>query len=308
MLRCDRLLAAKKARLTMRAGIMQSVRGFFIKEGYLETDTPLLLPTVAPEAHIDPVAAGNHFLQTSPELCMKRLAAAGYERIFQISHCWRDRERGSRHLPEFTMLEWYRAGADYLGLMSETRDLFIHLLHGTLSQTEFSYQGKTIDMGGEWERLTVKEAFSRYCGISMEAALRDDEFDRLMVERIEPELGRARPVFLYDYPACRSALARLKASDPSVAERFELYIAGIELANGFSELIDPVEQRRRFMEECTQRMAAGIPVPPLPERFLAEMAAMPQTAGIALGVDRLVMLLTDAAAIDDVVSFTPEEL
>ncbi|MBP1729156.1 MAG: genX [Deltaproteobacteria bacterium] len=302
------MLAAKKARLTERARIIQNIRSFFVREGYLEIDTPLLLPTVAPEAYIDPVAAGSDFLQTSPELCMKRLAAAGYERIFQLAHCWRERERGTLHLPEFTMLEWYRADSDYRWLMSETSSLLRYLVHNSTATEVLSYQGKTIDLSGEWEQLPVREAFSRFGGVSMEEALRSDDFDRVMVERIEPELGKEKPVFLYDYPACRSALARLKESDPSVAERFELYIAGIELANGFSELIDPVEQRRRFLHDNAQRHAAGVTVLPLPERFLAEMASMPQTAGIALGVDRLVMLLTDAGAIDAVVTFTPEEL
>lgn len=304
----NHLLAARKERLAQRAVIIQQIRSYFIKEGYLETDTPLLLPAVAPEAHIDPVAAGSLYLQTSPELCMKRLIAAGYEKIFQIARCWRDRERGQRHLPEFTMLEWYRADADYQWLMSETRGLLQYIVgSGTIPEI-ISYQGQTIDLAGEWERLTVREAFERYGGISMEAALRSDEFDLVMVEHIEPELGRERPVFLYDYPACRSALARLKESDRTVAERFELYIAGIELANGFSELIDPVEQRHRFTTEIELRQAAAAPVSPLPEPFLAEMAAMPQTAGIALGVDRLVMVLTDAASIDEIVAFTPEEL
>jgi len=307
-LSCNPLLAAKKIRLTERARIIQEIRSFFVREGYLEVDTPLLLPTVAPEAHIDPVAAGGHFLQTSPELCMKRLAAAGYQRIFQIAHCWRERERGKLHLPEFTMLEWYRADADYRDLMSETRSLVRHLLQNSAALPVLSYQGKEIEIAGEWERLTVKEAFARFGGISMDEALNSDGFDLVMVERIEPELGKEKPVFLYDYPACRSALARIKEADPTVAERFELYIAGVEIANGFSELIDPVEQRRRFLHDSAQRHAAGLAVPPLPENFLAEMAGMPQTAGIALGVDRLVMLLTDAGAIDDVVAFTPEEL
>jgi lysyl-tRNA synthetase class 2 len=304
----NRVLAAKKARLTERAGIIQAIRSYFSKEGYLEIDTPLLLPAIAPETHIEPVAAGSLFLQTSPELCMKRLIAAGYEQLFQIAHCWRDRERGRRHLPEFTMLEWYRADADYHRLMTETASLVRYLLRDSNSPGTISFNGEEIDIAGEWQRLTVREAFASYGGISMEEALRSDEFDLVMVERIEPELGRYRPVFLYDYPACRGALARLKESDQSVAERFELYIAGIELANGFSELIDPVEQRSRFIAESAQRHAAGALTLPLPEIFLAEMATMPPTAGIALGVDRLVMLLTGATTIDEVVAFTPEEL
>ncbi len=302
------MLADKKARLAERARIIREIRSYFVTEGYLEMDTPLLLPAVAPEAHIDPIVAGRQFLQTSPELCMKRLVAAGYERIFQIAHCWRDRERGRLHLPEFTMLEWYRADADYKRLMTDTGNLLRHLLQNMTSREVISYQGKEIDLAAEWEQITVREAFSRYGGISMEEALHSDEFDLVMVERIEPELGKEKPAFLYDYPACRSALARLKESDQSVAERFELYIAGIELANGFSELIDPVEQRSRFLHESSQRHSSGALPLPLPEIFLKEMASMPPTAGIALGVDRLVMLLTDATSIDQVVAFTPEEL
>lgn len=239
---------------------------------------------------------------------MKRLIAAGYKQIFQIAPCWRDQERGRFHLPEFTMLEWYRAEADYRWLMAETINLLKTLVLNISSGSLISYQGINIDISGEWEHITVKEAFSRYGATSMEEALGNDEFDRVMVERIEPELGREKPVFLYDYPASRSALARLKESDCSVAERFELYIAGIELANGFSELIDPVEQRSRFLHEIELRRKTGATTPPLPERFLAEMAFMPPTAGIALGIDRLVMLLTDATSIDEVVTFTPEEL
>lgn len=301
-------LAKKIARLKERSHILQQIRNFFLKEGYLEVDTPFLLPAVAPEAHINPVQAGRLFLQTSPELCMKRLLAAGYARIFQLCHCWRADERGSRHLPEFTMLEWYRAGADYHDLMEETRQLLLATIRSTNSSGLIRYQGKDINLAGEWQKITVREAFSRYAGTTMEHALKVDDFDRLMTERIEPELGQRVPVFLYDYPSERGALARLKPADPSVAERFELYIAGIELANGFSELTDPVEQRRRFLKEISERTECRQDITPLPEPFLREMAGMPAAAGIALGIERLIMLLTDAPRIDDVVAFTPEEL
>jgi lysyl-tRNA synthetase class 2 len=302
----NRVLADKKARLAKRAVIIQEIRSFFIEEGYLETDTPLLLPTVAPEAYIEPVLAGDRFLQTSPEICMKRLLAAGYEKLFQLSHCWRGQERGRYHLPEFSMLEWYRAGADYQDLMDETMDLVRHLIRKSDTGLKFVYLGETIDVSGDWARISVREAFSLYGDMALEEALERDEFDLVMVERIEPQLGKNKPVFIYDYPACRGALARLKESDPTVAERFELYIAGIELANGFSELIDPLEQRVRFLREIAAYTSA--PIPPLPEKFLAELEGMPPAAGIALGIDRLVMLLTDAEAIDDVVAFTPEDL
>lgn len=299
---------ARIARLTARAGIIQAIRHYFTGEGYLEIDTPLLLPTIAPEANIDPVVVGSSFLQTSPELCMKRLLAAGLPRLFQIAHCWRERERGRLHLPEFTMLEWYRAAADYRRLMAETTALVRSLASVFTTDSIIRYNGMAIDVAGEWERITVREAYSRYGGMSMEEALRRDDFDRVMVERIEPQLGRERPTFLYDYPACRSALARLKPTDLTVAERFELYIAGIELANGFSELNDPVEQRDRFNEENRARQASGASPLPLAEKFLAALPSMPPAAGIAFGVDRLVMLLTGATTIDEVVAFTPEEL
>jgi lysyl-tRNA synthetase class 2 len=300
-------LCRKIPNLTKRAGVTKAIRNFFDREGYLEVDTPLLVPVLAPESQITPVAVDGHFLQTSPELCMKRLVAAGYGKIFQISHCWRANERGRQHLPEFTMLEWYRAFSDYLSLMVETARLFRQIASDVNSTDLISFNGMDVDLAGDWEMLTVREAFTRYGGMTMELALADDEFDRIMVERIEPALGTARPTFLYDYPACRSALARIKESDRTVAERFELYIAGIELANGFSELTDPEEQRARFIKEIAVKESSAFTTR-LPETFLSELAAMPPTAGIAVGVDRLVMLLTGADSIDEVVAFSPEEL
>jgi elongation factor P--(R)-beta-lysine ligase len=301
-------LAAKRNALTARATIIQEIRRFFVTGGYLEVETPLRIPAPAPEAHIDAVPAGVWYLQTSPELCMKRLLAAGYERLFQISHCWRDGERGRLHLPEFTMLEWYRAGADYRDIMIDCEELVRSLAASLGMGAAIHYKGSTIELAGEWERLTVREAFARYGGISMEEALERDCFDEIMVEAIEPRLGMTRPTFILDYPASRGALARLKAEDSRVAERFELYIGGLELANAFSELNDPVEQRARFQLETACREAGKRPAYPLPEPFLAELATLPQCAGIALGIDRLVMVLLDAASIDHVVAFTPEEL
>ena len=239
---------------------------------------------------------------------MKRLLAAGYERIFQICRCWRADERGGRHLPEFTMLEWYRAEADYRDLMQECEELVRSVAVSVGNGTTIHYRDAEIDLTAEWERLTVREAFHRYTDSSMEEALANDTFDLLMVEAIEPHLGSQRPTFLHDYPAEQSALARLSASDPTVAERFELYIGGLELANAFSELTDPVEQRQRFVCAAADRAYRKRTVYPLPEPFLKELAAMPPAAGIALGVDRLVMVLLGAATIDEVVAFPPEEL
>ena len=239
---------------------------------------------------------------------MKRLLAAGYPRIFQICRCWRQGERGSRHIPEFTMLEWYRAGVDYQGLMDETEALIQSVARRLHRRDRLAYGGKTISLASPWPRIAVGEAFARYAHTTMAAGLEQDRFDEIMVRDIEPQLGLDKPAFLYDYPAERGSLARLRADDPSLAERFELYIAGLELANGFSELNDAAEQRTRFLHEEARRRAQGKRPYPLAEKFLEELRDMPASAGIALGVDRLVMLFAGAATIDDVVAFPPEEL
>ena len=213
----------------------------------------------APELHIDAVAArADWFLQTSPELCMKRLLAAGYPRTFQISHCFRAGERGSRHLPEFTMLEWYRAETDYRTLMDDCETLIARVAAELVPGRRRLRQGRKVDLTPPWERITVREAFARYAPLTVEGALRQDRFDEIMVSSIEPHLGGEHPVFLYEYPAVLGALARVKPDDPGLAERFELYIASLELANAFSELTDAAEQRRRF-EEATRAPLAEQP-------------------------------------------------
>ena len=235
---------------------------------------------------------------------MKRLLAAGYEQLFQICRVWRDGELGQYHLPEFTILEWYRAGVDYHALMAECMELFYVLLpKGVLSR-----QGRTIDLTMPWQQLTVAEAFSQHASISLDATLAADCFEDILTTEVEPQLGKDRPVFLTEYPTSLAALARTKPGEPQVAERFELYIDGLELANAFSELTDPHEQRCRFeADEAARRDAGKVPYP-LPEKFLTEMATMPEAAGIALGLDRLIMLLSDAESINDVVAFTPDEI
>jgi lysyl-tRNA synthetase class 2 len=302
-----RLVRRQKA-LWKRAAIVQAVRAFFIGRGYLEVETPQRIPAPAPESHIDAIPADGWFLHTSPELCMKRLLAARYERLFQICHCWRSGERGSLHVPEFTILEWYRSGADYRGLMDECEALLPCIARAIDLPDQFRYRGQPVDLAVPWERISVREAFSRYAHTSPQEALERGAFDVLMVSEVEPHLGMGRPAFLFDYPAQRGALARLKPDDPSVAERFELYIAGLELANAFSELVDAQEQRMRFAQEEAYRRSLGRHPYPLADKFLDELPNMPPAAGIALGVDRLVMLLTDAATIDEVVAFTPEDL
>lgn len=300
--------AAIRDRLVRRATILRAIREWFFDRDYLEVATPVRIPAPAPEAHIDAQASGTWFLHPSPELCMKRLLAAGYPRIFQICPCFRRGERGGRHLPEMTLLEWYAAGHDYLDLMVQCEQLIGFVADRLDMGHTLNYRGHTVHLTPPWDRLTVDTAFRRLGGMSAADALATDRFDEIMGLHIEPRLGLHRPVLLYDYPAPRGALARIKPGDPPAAERFELYIAGMELCNGFSELTDPVEQRRRFEEENASRRAAGRTVYPTAESFLAALADMPPAAGNALGVDRLVMVLTDAATIDDVVAFTPEEL
>ena len=292
--------------LRLRAVLIQALRTFFIDRGYLEVDTPIRIPAPAPEAHIVPLTSEGWFLQTSPELCMKRLLAAGIPKIFQLCKCFRKGERGDRHLPEFTMLEWYGAGSDYRNLMADCEALLRHLAVALGNGGVVEWQGRRIDLAPEWERITVAEAFRRYAPCTVEEALAQDRFDAMLVEYVEPHLGMVAPTFLCDYPAVLGALARLSPTDPAVAERFELYVAGLELANGFSELVDPVEQRARFFAEQEAIRLQGRDPGPMPELFLAELVEMPQAAGIALGVDRLVMLFAGANSIDQVVAFTPD--
>ena len=241
--------ARHRKNLARRADLLCCVRGFFADADYLEVETPVRIPAPLPEAHIEVIAADSWVLQPSPEICMKRLIAAGYEKIFQISKCFRKAERGRRHLPEMTMLEWYAVGETYLDLMTRCEELVLHIAQGLGAGRSILYQGWTIDLAPPWEKLTVADAFTRYGSLSMAAALAQGRFDAVMGLEIEPRLGLERPVFLYDYPAEHGSLARLKPRDPSVAERFELYIGGLELCNGFSELNDAVEQRRRFAAE-----------------------------------------------------------
>lgn len=301
-------LSAKKDRLIIRARVLEALRRFFGSQGYLEVETPLRIPAPAPEAHIDAQAAGDWFLHTSPELCMKRMLAAGYPKIFQICKCFRRGERGRRHLPEMTMLEWYTAGVDYRHMMDQCQALITSVRTALGRPARLVYEGRAIDLDTPWSRMSVADAFARFGGCSADQALAQGRFDEIMGLQIEPELGWDRPVFLYDYPAACGALARLRPDRPEVAERFELYIGGLELCNAFSELTDAREQRCRFEDESRRRRAAGKTVYPMPETFLEALESMPGAAGNALGVDRLVMLLTDADHIDQVVAFTPETL
>ena len=239
-------LARRKNALRLRAGLIQAIRQFFIARSYLEVETPHRIPAPAPESHIDAIPSGEWFLHTSPELCMKRLLAAGYEKTFQICRCWREGERGNLHLPEFTILEWYRSGCDYRSLMVECEELVQTVAPSVGSGKRLVFRGQEMDLTGPWKRIPVEEAFHRYATMSLKEALEKNLFDEVMVRDIEPQLGMKKPTFIYDYPSERGALARRKEDHPNIAERFELYMGGLEIANAFSELIDPEEQRRRF--------------------------------------------------------------
>lgn len=299
--------------LHRRAALLRLIRRFFEDEGFLEVDTPVRLPLAIPERHIELIEAEGQFLQASPELCMKRLLARGCTPIFQIGRCFRKGERGRRHLEEFTMIEWYRRECDYHQLMADCRALCRYLQREwpqdrhRVKSSGLRSIFPSVDVHGEWQGLTVAEAFARYSPLPLAAALHEDRFDELLSEYIEPNLGQGRPTFLYDYPRALASLSRAKPGDPQLAERFELYIGGVELANGFSELNDAAEQRQRFAEEIKAIRAAGGTGMKMPEVFLDDLQRMPEAAGIALGIDRLAMIAFDAPDISQVVPFIPED-
>ena len=271
--------------LSERARVLHEIRAFFDARGFTEVETPVRIPAPAPEPHIDCPPSGDWFLRASPELQMKKLLAAGMERIYQIGPCFRAGEKGRRHSPEFTMLEWYRANADYLDIARDAEELLAEILRPRRSAA--------------LPRVTVREAYLRWAGWDPVETWDQDRFDFDMATKIEPNLPKG-PLFLMDYPAPAASLARLKSDDPRVAERWELYVDGIELANAFTELIDPVEQRRRFELAREERRALGEADYPLDEEFLDALARMPPSGGVALGVDRLVMLACGASSIADV--------
>jgi elongation factor P--(R)-beta-lysine ligase len=297
--------------LWLRANVIKAIRDFFWEQGFLEVETPLLIPANAPEEYINPVVTLPSWqLQTSPEICMKRLLCSGHKKLFQISHCWRSLERGSRHLSEFTMLEWYRADCDYQTLMVDCEELLQHITKTCLpDKGYFAYNSTKIDPFSPWQRISLQEAFLRFGQADVWDCLGKGLYEEILTSVVEPALANYEsPVILMDYPAELAALARTKPGDNKLAERFELYLGGLELANGFSELNDPVEQRNRFEEANRVRRHTGQAALPLPEPFLNTLATMPASAGIALGVDRLVMLTAGVNTIDEVVAFTPEEL
>jgi len=266
--------------LRKRAAILRQIRAFFDGRGFDEVDTPVRIAAPAPEPHIDCPPCGSEFLRASPELQMKRLLAAGMDRIYQIGPCFRDGERGSRHNPEFTMIEWYRRNATYEDIADDLVALFETLAPDAGAAT----------------RITVREAYLRYAGWDPWTDWNQDRFDFDMATKIEPSLPKG-PVFLMDYPREACSLAKLRGD---VAERWEFYWDGVELANCFTELCDGDEQRRRFEAARKERRELGEADYPLDEEFLSELPQIGSAAGVALGVDRLVMLLCGAKSIADV--------
>jgi lysyl-tRNA synthetase class 2 len=323
--------------LAARSAITKAIRAWFEEQGFAEVETGILQVSPGNETHLHAPrtelrradgARAPRYLRTSPEFACKKLLAAGEEKIFEFARVFRDRERGDLHLPEFTMLEWYRANAAYDAVMADSIAVIARAAQAT-GIGRFSFRDRVADPFAEPERLTVAAAFERYAGVDLRATIADgngdrarlaaaareqvritdddtwsDIFSKVLVEHVEPNLGQGRLTILFEYPAPEAALARVKPSDPCVAERFEIYACGVELANGFGELTDAAEQRHRFtlaMDEKQRRYGERYP---LDEDFLGAVAHMPEASGVALGFDRLVMLASGAIRIDQVV-WTP---
>ena len=297
------------ANLRRRDALVTSMRAWFHANGFHEVETPIRIPFPAPEPNIDCPPSAGAWLRASPELQMKRLLAAGADRIFQIGPCFRERERGARHNPEFTMLEWYRCGASADDILADACALVRQAVRDVFGGSTLAFHGISIDVGGDWTRLTVRDAFRRFAGWDPATDWDADRFDADLTAKVEPALPKDRPVVLGEYPAPAASLARLKPGDPLVAERWELYIGGMEIANAYGELADGAEQRRRFEAARATRAALGeADYGGLDEGFLRDLesGAFPPCGGIAVGIDRLAMLFCDAASIDEVRPFCPK--
>lgn len=290
--------------IQIRSRALRTVREFFYNRDFIEVETPIRVPTPALETHIDAPRSEAGWLRTSPELHMKRLLAEGCAPIFQMGSCFRKDECGSRHNPEFTMLEWYRLNADYQTILQETRDLVLDVFMTITGSAEFTYQSQKISLQTPWHVLTVANAFEEFAGWNPVTDWDEERFELDLMRKVEPALPRKVPCVLTDYPVQAAALARLKPGNPLVAERWELYIGGLEIANTYSELCDPIAQRQRFEACAAERAALGKEVYPLDEPFLQALEqGLPPCSGIALGFDRLIMLLCDADSIQEVRPF-----
>jgi len=288
-------------RLQKRAIIIKSVREFFLQKGFLEIETPLILDSPLPEAHIEAISAEKSFLRTSHEPLMKACLSAGYGKIFEIGPCFRKEEIGRLHREEFTMLEWYQAGASSSDLIVFTKELLTSVAKKSIGNTKFRYGSNDIDLSSEWEIITIKEAFAKFAGCDVNDSISKDQFEIDLIEKIEPKLPKDRPCIIKDYPAKYRAYAKLNDKDLSTADRWELYIAGIELANTYSEL-DNSDEIKKIMTE-TKIMRKNTKMREYSSNFAfdgALSAGIPKSAGSAMGIDRFVMLLTDAKSIEEV--------
>lgn len=301
------LRAGGLERLVARGRALAALRSFFAASDYLEVETPTLVTNPGMDVHLDAyrVEGTSRFLATSPEYAMKRLVAAGLERIVQVTRSYRRDEAGDVHEPEFSICEWYRADATADDVMAETEALVAHVVSACNDgSTVVVRDGVPLDVAPPWERLTVREAVRLHADRSLDELLASpDELFHTLGFVVQPKLGNGRPIWLVDWPIELASLARPKPSDPSVAERFEAYAQGLELCNGFGELTDPVEQRRRFESDLAERRALGKEELPIDERFLTALDdGFPACAGNALGFDRLVMIALGRMTIDDVLS------
>lgn len=298
-------LCALLPAVELRSRLLFAIRARFQARGFIEVETPVRLRTPALELHIDAEPSGDHYLRTSPELHMKRLLAAGSGPVFQIGPCFRSGERGALHNPEFAMLEWYRQKADYYDVLADAQDFVAGVVRDVAGRAWVEWRGKRVCLDGEWKMVSIRDAFLENAGWDPVAAYDSERFGRDYAEKIEPALASAStPVVLFDYPAAEAALARLSSSDPRIAERWELYIGGLELANAFSELTDASEQRARFEACAKERCALGRVVYSIDEPFLDALAGgMPECAGAAFGLDRFLMLVAGARSLDDVLPF-----
>lgn len=301
--------------LRARAKVLAAVRRWFDDRAFLEVETPLAVRSPGLDLHLAAVEAvglrSRRFLVTSPEYQMKRLVAGGLTRIYQICRCFRRDEEGSLHQPEFTMLEWYRGFAGSEEIMRDTEEL-VAAVASALGDgsTVIAARGRPVDVAPPWTRMTVEEAFRQLAGVELASVLPDEErFYRILVERIEPQLGHPRPAFLTHWPASMASLARLVPEDPRWADRVETYVDGVELSNGFGELVDPEEQRARLQRDRSERRRLGLDDYPIDGRFLDALEeGLPPCGGNALGLDRLVMLVTGAPSIEDVLAFPQSRL
>jgi len=297
---------ARNDTLRLRAKLLRAIRFFFDQRGYTEVETPIRVPIPALELHIDAMPSGDHFLRTSPEFQLKQLIADGLHNLYQIGSCFRVGEKGDRHHPEFTMLEWYETPGDAESVMQTTRELLLYIATELQQTSKVSWQGQSIDLAA-YESHTVSELFKQYAGWDPVERFDPNRFDEDLVNLVEPKLPKDRLVFVTHYPAPLAALAKLHEPKRKTAARWELYLGGIELANAYDELTDAGEQRQRLVDCADDRAELNKPAYEADPAFLAALErGMPQTGGIALGIDRLMMILADIAKIQAVRALAEE--